>query len=350
MLDFTLSGKEYFNTLPQPVLLYGNTIEYCNDAARSLFAALGVRLEAGGPVPEELSTVGTAPCTVTLRLNERSWQAVLRPLDGKVLCQLAPVREEGDEAVEQLHRLSLQLRLQLSNAALSLERLQWELSELEQRRSGELVARVNRNFHQLLRLTDHLDLYTRSNGELMDLYPTSPLNLADLCGEVSASVEQAARQMGQRFTLECEPDSCPVLANSDLLCRVLLNLLSNALHSGGDLSLRLRERGDCALLTLRNSGAGLDLSLLPTLFAPEQREQGFALGLPLCRRIVQLYGGQLMVAPDKDGTTVSLSLPLCRNEQGLRESHVPMESGYNLLLTELSDVLPDAMFGQDDVF
>ena len=352
MLDFTLSGRTYFDDLPQPVLLYGERIEYCNAAARSLFALIGTPVETGQPRPEQLPPPEQSPCALTLQLDGRSWSVTLRRMDHLALCQLSPLREEGDAELERLHQLSLQLRLRLSLTAMSVERLQSELSELEQLRSWEPVARVNRNLHRLLRLSDHLDLYSRTAEELTDLYPVSALDLNAFCRELERKMVPLAERLGRRFVFENCESTLHVQANEQLLHRLLYNLISNALSAGGDLRLRLRKGPEAALLTLSDTGKGISPARLQSLFSLEQdgTGEGFALGMALCRRFVQLYGGQLMVAPTEQGTTVSLSLPLYRGGSTLRDSRRRPEPGYDLLLTELSDILPDGLFGQDEVF
>jgi signal transduction histidine kinase len=352
MLDFTLSGRTYFDDLPQPVLLYGERIEYCNAAARSLFALIGAPVEPGQPRPEQLPPPEQAPCTLTLQLDSRAWSLTLRKMDALALCQLTPLREESAAELEPLHRLSLQLRLRLSLTALSVERLQSELSELEQLRSWEPVAKVNRNLHRLLRLSDHLDLYTRTPQELTDLYPAAALDLNAFCRELEDKIAPLAKQLGHPFVFEDCERSLHVQVNDQLLQRLLYNLISNALNAGGSLRLRLREGQEAAVLTLSDTGKGISPARLQSLFSLEQdgTGEGFALGMALCRRIVQLYGGQLMVAPAEQGTTVSLSLPLYKGGSTLRNSRRRPEPGYDLLLTELSDILPDGLFGQDEVF
>lgn len=353
MLDFTLSGKEYFDDLPQPVLVYGDTIEYCNDAARSALESLGLTIEVGGAVPELLPPADQAPCVEALA--DWNWQAQLRPLGGKALCQLSRFPDQR-ELPPQFRMVARELRLLLSNTALSLERLQWELSELEQLRSTEQVANLNRNFHQLLRLTDHLDLFTRSSEELMLLYPPEAVELHDFCERLHRDVEPLARQLGRRFTLDLAPGPLCAQVNPELLYRLLCNLISNSLRSGGDLHLKLRVRGPDlrdAVLTLSDTGDGISPRQMQGLFLPENRSDqgGLALGLALSARLSQLYhGASFLLSPKESGTIVSVSLPRSWEEDALHAGRAPMENGYNLLLTELSDVLPASMYAQDDVF
>lgn len=351
MLEFTISGKEYFDDLPRPVVLYGAKIEYCNEAARSLFSELGLHLAPGAAVPPQLPSPEQAPGALTLELSGRRWTAVLRRLAAGTLCELRPDHAQSQETLDQLQRLSLQLKLRLSRTALSVERLQAELSELEQLRSAAPVARVNRSLHQLLRLSDHLDLYTRSDEELSDLYPAQALDLNALCEELSASLTPLTGQMGRQFQYEAATEPLWVQANGDLLRRLLYNLTANALAAGGALRLRLRKRDTSALLTLTDTGSGIPPAQLQELFSLEREGSGFALGLPLCRRLIQLFGGQLMLTSDESGTVVSVSLPLHPSDElTLRSPLFYPEAGFNLLLTELSDVLPGEVFVQEDVF
>lgn len=361
MLDFNLSGRNYFDALPQPVLVYGTTIEYCNDAARDVLEQLGADVEVGAPAPELLPPAEQCPCVVTL--TGGVWQAALRPLEGLALCQLSRL-SNARELPEQIRMLAQGLRRQLSNTGLSLEYLQNNLSELEQQRSRESIATLNRSFLQLLRLMDHLDLYTRTPEELTAISPPRPVELHDFCVWLHLEVEPLVRQLGRSFALDLAPGPLYVQVNRNLLYRICCNLISNALHAGGDLHLKLRPNRSHteAVLTLSDNAGGIDPNRLSTLFLPEnQTEQGgLALGLPLSARLSQLYpGASLLFAAKEHGSSVSLSLPLYLDEGGrplseLREDpeaqRPGVESGFSLLLTELSDVLPGSMYTQDDVF
>ena len=346
MLDFTLSGKAYFDTLPQPVLLIrAEKTEYCNPAAQALFRVQGRPLRAGDPRPESLPGP-SAVCAATLSLDGQSWSVTVQTLEAGTLYRLAPLPEREGES---MRNVSAQLRLLLSRAGLSVEALQEELSETEQLRSRAAVARLNHSLCQLLRLSDHLDLYARSDENLMLLHPACAVDLGAFCQNLAAKVDPIAAQLGRSFAFEGQ--TLFVRVNPTLLERVLLNLCSNALKAGGVLRLRLRRRENAAVLTLTDNGGGISPDRLPTLFTPSSRPEGLSMGLSLCRRIVQLYGGQMVVSPGPNGTTVSLSLPLCEPEDSLNapQRAAGPEPGFGLLLTELSDVLGPEYYTQEDL-
>ena len=358
MLDFTLSGKAYFDTLPQPVLLIrAEKTEYCNPAAQALFRVQGRPLRAGDPRPDSLPVPdsgssqdsGSAPdslCAATLSLKGQNWSVTVQTLEAGTLYRLAPLSEhDGD----QMRNVSAQLRLLLSRAGLSVEALQEELSETEQLRSRAAVARLNHSLCQLLRLSDHLDLYARNDEDLLLLHPACSLDLEELCRNLAAQVEPLAAQLGSSFVFEGQ--TLFVRVNPTLLERVLLNLCSNAMKAGGDLRLRLRRRENSAVLTLTDNGGGIAPVRLPMLFTPSSRPEGLSMGLPLCRRIVQLYGGQMVVSPGPNATAVSLSLPLCKPGNALNAPQCAAgpEPGFGILLTELSDVLGPEYYTQEDL-
>ena len=351
MLEFTLSGNDFFDGVSQPVLLVqAQTIQYFNPAAGSLFALAGISLSVGAPAPEQLPEPGSSAATMTLA--GRHWSVLIRATKSGTLYQFTPIREQSEEESARLRQLSIQLQVMVSHAGIAAEALQRELSETEQHRSSRQIARLNRSLHRLLRMSGHLDFCSRSDSELLILFPAETVELAGFCRELEQTIHPVARQVNHSLVFDGFSKELLGLVNSEMLRQVLYNLISNALKAGGDMRLRLRRRGSSAILTLTDTGKGISPDKMETLFSfdGEDSTGNLSLGLPLCRRILQLYGGQLVVSSSRSGTSVSISLPLCTNQKRLRQTlPVLPEQGYSLLLIELSDVLPDALYGQEDV-
>ena len=117
----------------------------------------------------------------------------------------------------------------------------------------------------------------------------------------------------------------PVLVDPSQLEQVVANLAVNArdaMPDGGTLALRLRaEEADlgqgpepCAVLSVSDSGEGMDEETLSHIFEPfyttKEVGKGTGLGLPTVYGIVQQFGGRLEVssAPGQ-GATFSIYLP-----------------------------------------
>ncbi|MFC3655521.1 sensor histidine kinase [Xanthomonas hyacinthi] len=131
--------------------------------------------------------------------------------------------------------------------------------------------------------------------------------LAPLCARVQRLLDDA------RIQLEVEPQ-LRLHADADQLEQVLINLLRNALESGGSapVALRARRDGASALIEVLDGGAGLPPS--DNLFVPffTTKPGGSGIGLVLSRQILEAQGGSLSLRARMDaaGSVATLRLPL----------------------------------------
>jgi signal transduction histidine kinase len=94
-----------------------------------------------------------------------------------------------------------------------------------------------------------------------------------------------------------------VLASEQSVDRVLANLLSNAVKYGGSppvIDVALEERDERVLLRISDNGPGVANEELPKIFerfyrspGTARRASGSGIGLPVCRRLVALMGGDI---------------------------------------------------------
>lgn len=135
----------------------------------------------------------------------------------------------------------------------------------------------------------------------------APLALAPLCARVQRLLGDARVQL----------DVAPALrlhADADQLEQVLINLLRNALESGGSapVALRAHREGAMARIEVVDGGAGLPPS--DNLFVPffTTKPGGSGIGLVLSRQILDAQGGSLSLESRRDvpGSVATLRLPL----------------------------------------
>jgi signal transduction histidine kinase len=99
---------------------------------------------------------------------------------------------------------------------------------------------------------------------------------------------------------------------------VVENLLGNALKHGaeqGEVVVRVEEREGEALLSVRDSGPGIDPEHVPHLFdrfyRASDRSPGLGLGLYISRILVEAHGGRIWVESQPgQGSTFTIALPL----------------------------------------
>jgi two-component system, cell cycle sensor histidine kinase PleC len=141
--------------------------------------------------------------------------------------------------------------------------------------------------------------------------------LSDAIRVVSGRAEEKRLQM-----TETVPPDLHVDADRRALKQIALNLLSNAVKftpNGGRVTVRGKTVGDCALLTLGDSGIGIARDALKRLGRPfEQVEgqltkshHGSGLGLAIAKSLVELHGGRMRIHSRLGrGTVVLVWLPL----------------------------------------
>ena len=72
---------------------------------------------------------------------------------------------------------------------------------------------------------------------------------------------------------------------------------------------------------------------------------GVGLGLPLAHQIARLHGGQLLLnSREGQGTTATIALPMVRALGTLGENIEDYAGGFQRVLLELADALPDEAF------
>ncbi len=153
---------------------------------------------------------------------------------------------------------------------------------------------------------------------------TLELRSTPLSGVVASALrllqpEADARGVGLRAQLEGEPRA-PVAP--DKIERVLFNLVSNALRhtpSDGSVAVRVEELGDDVVVSVEDTGAGLDGEALGRMFERFWRGDraragaGTGLGLAIARGLVEAHGGRIWAENrPQGGARVAFTLPTGR--------------------------------------
>lgn len=214
-----------------------------------------------------------------------------------------------------LRTISHDLRTPLTGiigACSVLEQSDVELSD-ESRR--ELIGSVSGEAQWLLRMVENLLSVTRVGGGS----PT--LNMSDQAvEEVLAEVLEKTRSRFPAVELKITQPETFLMVPMDptLIVQVLMNLIDNSVkYAGSDkpIEILVRDTERCALISVRDHGAGLSDKNLSNLFeASAQRSgdsgHGMGLGLSLCRSIIKAHGGEISGENCSDGGAMfTISLP-----------------------------------------
>lgn len=186
-------------------------------------------------------------------------------------------------------------------------------------------AEMSEALTAIVRQTEHLDavvgdLRLLAQGDAGRLtLDTAPLDLASLVREVHAELQPAARDRNVQLTLDAS-GSVVVDGDRHRLSQLILILIDNALqHAGSGIAVEMSlaaHRGK-AILTVRDSGAGIEANHLPHVFdrfyradSARSRAGGAGLGLAIAREIAEAHGGRISVESQPGaGSAFRVTLP-----------------------------------------
>jgi PAS domain S-box-containing protein len=185
------------------------------------------------------------------------------------------------------------------------------------RRGLDVIARNTRVQAQLI--SDLLDMSRIVAGKLW--LSVEKLDLKSLVVNAIETVQQAADSKGVAIRQELDFDA-PIAGDPSRAQQIVWNLLWNAIKftpEGGDILVRLRQRGSDAEITVADSGIGIKHELLPHIFdrfhqgdtSLTRRHGGLGLGLAIAQHLVHLHGGSISANSDGEGkgATFTVLLP-----------------------------------------
>jgi PAS domain S-box-containing protein len=185
--------------------------------------------------------------------------------------------------------------------------------------STESLEMMHRNALRLLKLVNGLlDFVRIESGRARASYEATDLSL--LTAQLASVFRSAIERAGLELVVECPPLPEPVYVDRDMWEKVELNLLSNALKSTleGEIRVSVSMNGDCAQLTVSDTGIGISQADQAHLFERFQRidraqgrsHEGTGIGLALVRELVEMHGGTITVESELGkGTAFTVTVP-----------------------------------------
>jgi len=164
------------------------------------------------------------------------------------------------------------------------------------------------------------DLRTLSLAEAGALsLELEPADLADLVGDVAEAYRRNATEASVAILVDAPSRLPEVLVDTVRIREVVTNLVVNALRAmpdGGTVTLGVRQEGGDQLITVVDTGVGIDPDEALQVFDRFRKgstSTGSGLGLTISRDLVQAHGGSISLRSIPGaGTTVEVRLPAGR--------------------------------------
>jgi PAS domain S-box-containing protein len=206
-----------------------------------------------------------------------------------------------------------------------LEREEARSDEAARARRDAAKGLIDRQVRHLVHLVDDLLDITRVSQNKIHLQ-RQPVDLVRVTREAIEDNRAHLESRGVRLEPRLVPGPLPASADAVRIAQIITNLLSNAAKftpSGGSATVSLESRDGMAVLTVADTGSGIEASVLPHLFEPfvqgertlDRAGGGLGLGLALVRGLVELHGGTVTAASagSGQGATFVIRLPLAES-------------------------------------
>ena len=171
---------------------------------------------------------------------------------------------------------------------------------------------VNGAKHMNTLLTDLLSYTTIKNAEI----PKTPVDLNEVVHEILQILHASIQNAGAKVHSSRLPE---ITAHRTHLIQVFQQLIHNAIKFRDkdrpiEVHINSQEKGSHYLISVQDNGIGFDQKFADKIFKlfhrlDKRSYEGTGIGLAICSKIVQLYGGEIWVESEIDkGTTFYFTL------------------------------------------
>ena len=205
-------------------------------------------------------------------------------------------------------------------------------STINDTKQRELLDVIVRNAKRLQRLTEDILDVTKIESHSLNLKKER----FDLTELISNTIQDATGQSEKVnngklklvfYNHDNDKQSNIIYADKPRITQVLLNLLNNAIKftEEGTISVKIRSsrqnnKDDNIIVSIQDTGDGIDPEIIPRLFTKfaSKSEKGTGLGLFICKSIIEAHGGRMWAENNADttlgkrtrGATFYFSLPV----------------------------------------
>jgi signal transduction histidine kinase/DNA-binding response OmpR family regulator len=240
--------------------------------------------------------------------------------------EISGLREAAEAANrakdEFLAMLGHELRNPLAPILTALQLLKLRGVDAAERERGIIERQVK---HLVSLVDDLLDVSRITRGKIE--LRRSPVELADVVARAIEMSSPLLEQQRHDLRVEVPRTGLTVHADAGRLSQVVANLLTNAAkytEPGGTIAVRGRAEGEEVVLTVRDTGIGIDAEMLPRIFdlfaqerqTLERSQGGLGLGLAIVRSLVAMHGGSVFATSEGKGRGAEFTIRLGRISSG----------------------------------
>lgn len=147
-------------------------------------------------------------------------------------------------------------------------------------------------------------------------YTLEIYNANTIIKEIEPIIHSEANFMNVELNITYAEKDLPISCVKDHVKQVILNLAKNSLQAmpyGGKLVITLKKQSEMCVIRVEDNGVGMQVEQLKEAFKLfyTMKKDGSGLGLTVCKRIIETYGGEIFIdSIPNEGTQVEVILPI----------------------------------------
>lgn len=208
----------------------------------------------------------------------------------------------------------------------------------ERKRRNTYLDNIIKSSRHITRLANSLLDLSRLD-EAKESLNRIPFSLKAFVDDINVEYTCAANDKGLVFKTEAEDTDIVVCGDADRIRQVADNLLTNALKftRNGTVCFRVSYKDGVMTMEVEDSGIGMNKETVERIFRPFERAapdispEGFGLGLPITKGLLNLLGGSISVSSHVGkGSLFHTEIPLAISTEPVKNSVMPAVKRYSL--------------------
>jgi signal transduction histidine kinase len=278
-----------------------------------------------------INIIALALSSIQYNVKLRESNEKLREREELILVQYERLKESDKMKDEFINVAAHELRTPVQPILGITEIVRSMIREPQQQ---ELLDIIMRNAKRLQRLTDDILDVTKIESKSLNLNKER-FNLNDVItnsiSDIMAKWDFDKNKDSQRNVVKLlyQPQDVFIEADRARVTQVISNLLSNAIKftegrgaKGGDININIENIDSQILVSIKDTGFGIDPEILPRLFTKfaSKSYQGTGLGLFISKSIIEAHGGRIWAENNStdgnvNGATFTFSLPMSKQQK-----------------------------------
>jgi len=179
---------------------------------------------------------------------------------------------------------------------------------------------IKQNCYRLIKLINNIVDLSKSKSGFLKLNLSNE-NIVKIVEDITESVLEYAKSLNLRIIFDTNVEERIISCDPNMIERVVLNLISNALkfsNPNSDIYINVYDKGSIVEISVKDTGIGIDKKHLDLLFerfyqvdkTMSRNAEGSGIGLSLIKSIVEMHGGRLSVESEVGkGSIFKVELP-----------------------------------------